>query len=200
MIAHFGALTSAAEDDDDGHDRGDDEHSPSASSSISSSISSASFCASLSRVRFIPSHAPYSPPVACMRSPRRLHSPQVRFIPSHAPSASVAAHAGEPTLACFAELALHQDRHLVWSVAPLLKRELTPPRSHWEALGVHHPPPTSLVLAHGLTISAEAPDAWPYPEDPAELVMGAIWATLNERWHTIPPDLRARLSTAPLLL
>ena len=137
---------------------------------------------------------------ACMRSPRRLHSPQVRFIPSHAPSASVAAHAGEPTLACFAELALHQDRHLVWSVAPLLKRELTPPRSHWEALGVHHPPPTSLVLAHGLTISAEAPDAWPYPEDPAELVMGAIWATLNERWHTIPPDLRARLSTAPLLL
>ena len=95
---------------------------------------------------------------------------------------------------------LHQDRHLVWIVAPLLKRELTPPRSHWGELGLLHPPPPSLVLAHGLTISAEAPDAWPYPEDPAELVVGSIWAFLNERWHTIPADLRARLTTAPLLL
>jgi hypothetical protein len=75
---------------------------------------------------------------------------------------------------------LHQDRHLVWSVAPLLKRELTPPRSHWGELGLLHPPPPSLVLAHGLTISAEAPDAWPYPEDPAELVVGSIWAFHNE--------------------
>ena len=90
LIAHFGALTSTAEDDDDGNDGGDDDaaratgaadRSPSASISISISISS--FCASLSRVR---------------------------FIPSHAPSAGVAAHAGEPTLACFAELALHQVR------------------------------------------------------------------------------------------
>jgi len=78
LIAHFGALTSTAEDDDDGNDGGDDDaaratgaadRSPSASISISISISS--FCASLSRVR---------------------------FIPSHAPSAGVAAHAGEPTL------------------------------------------------------------------------------------------------------
>ena len=88
----------------------------------------------------------------------------------------------------------------MWSVAPLLKRELTSPRSHWGSSGCCTRPPPSLVLAHGLTISAEAPDAWPYPEDPAELVVGSIWAFLNERWHTIPADLRARLTTAPLLL
>ena len=90
LIAHFGALTSTAEDDDDGNDGGGDDAARatgaadrSTSASISISISISSFCASLSRVR---------------------------FIPSHAPSAGVAAHAGEPTLACFAELALHQVR------------------------------------------------------------------------------------------
>jgi len=92
------------------------------------------------------------------------------------------------------------------------RRAVTQARAHTAEitlgeLGLLHPPPPpppppppSLVLAHGLTISAEAPDAWPYPEDPAELVVGSIWAFLNERWHTIPADLRARLTTAPLLL
>jgi hypothetical protein len=86
LIAHFGALTSTAEDDDDGNDGGGDDAARAtgaADRSPSASISISIFCASLSRMR---------------------------FIPSHAPSAGVAAHAGEPTLACFAELALHQVR------------------------------------------------------------------------------------------
>ena len=46
----------------------------------------------------------------------------VRFVPSHAASALAGPHEGEPVLACFGELALHQDRRLLWTVAPVLRR------------------------------------------------------------------------------
>ena len=132
---------------------------------------------------------------------------RVRFVPSHEPARGVAPHEGEATLACFAELALHQDRLLVWTAAPLLQRDLTPPRSHWAELGVLHPPPAETVLAHALALAQSPPDVASYagtgPEKDdvsVENVFGAIWAHVGERWHTFSPEARAKLTTAPLLL
>ena len=127
---------------------------------------------------------------------------RVRFIPSTEPAAGVAPYAGEPVLACFAELALHQDRHLVWTAVPLLERQLTPPHSHWQDLGLLHPPPAAAVLAHALTLAESPPDAWPYPPESAgvEAVVGSLWAHIAERWHAMPAEVRARLASAPLFL
>ena len=86
----------------------------------------------------------------------------VRFVPSHAASALAGPHEGEPVLACFGELALHQDRRLLWTVAPVLRREWAPPRELWPALGLLHPPPMESVLAHAAQLAAWAPDAWPF--------------------------------------
>ena len=78
-----------------------------------------------------------------------------------------------------------------------------PPRSHWQDLGLLHPPPAAQVLAHGLSLTQSPPDQWPYTgegSDSAEAVFGAIWAHVSERYHTMPADVRARLSASPLLL
>jgi sacsin len=158
LVEHFGALT-ATDDDEVGAER-----------------RASDFCATLGRLRFVPSNEPL---------------------------VGVGPHAGEPTLACFAELALNQDRHLVWTEVPLLKRDLTPPRTSWQDLGLLHPPPATTVLSHGLSISQHPPDQWPYSDDPsdsAEAVFGAIWAHFGERWLSMPHDVRARLSTMRLLL
>ena len=65
----------------------------------------------------------------------------LRFLPAHDPDAAAPPHGGTPRLCAFEEVGLHQDRRLLWTAAPLLRREHTPPRTHWAALGVLQPPP-----------------------------------------------------------
>ena len=126
----------------------------------------------------------------------------VRFVPSHAASALAGPHEGEPLLACFGELALHQDRRLLWTVAPVLRREWAPPRELWPALGLLHPPPMENVLAHAAQLAAWAPDAWPFDgvAEPLREVVGALWAYFAERQHAASAEAMARLAQLPLVL
>ena len=94
---------------------------------------------------------------------------------------------------------MHQDRQLLWTQAPLLSSGMTPPRSHWRALGLLHPPPANIVLAHVQQLVALPPDLWPYGE-PMEETLGTVVRFLGEQWQVIPPTMRAAFSETPLLL
>ena len=96
----------------------------------------------------------------------------IRFVPAHSPKDGVGPYEGELALARFDSLALHADRQLLWSQVPLLRREATPPRSHWSALGLRHPPPGEVVLAHVRSLACSPPDVWAYESEPIDEVRG----------------------------
>jgi len=112
---------------------------------------------------------------------------RVQFLPSHLPSATAAPHGGPPTLSSFESLALDCDRSLVWTVAPLLRAEWTPPRHLWPSLALQHPPPASRVLAHYRHVSKCTVDAWPWAEEPVEAVYGALWEYLGGNPQLLDP-------------
>ena len=84
----------------------------------------------------------------------------------------------------------------------MLRREWTPERELWPALGLLHPPPMPKVLAHAAQLAAWAPDAWPFDSaaEPLREVVGALWAYLGERQHAISAREIAQLAQLPLVL
>ena len=54
------------------------------------------------------------------------------------------------------EAYLPRDRHLVWSVAPVLAEGLVPPEMCWAPLGIQKQPPFPVVMAHLKCLTSEA--------------------------------------------
>jgi hypothetical protein len=80
---------------------------------------------------------------------------------------------GHMALVRFGDAAVPKDRHLLWTVAPVVPPHLVPPQMMWSSLGLQTPPPLELVLAHLRRLLSRGTallDRWP-PEavDPPQV-------------------------------
>ena len=115
----------------------------------------------------------------------------------------------------FKDCALHKDRHLAWTVKPVLPETLEPPRHTWEGLGIINKQRPSAVLKHlqnvcGAQIKPQKRNRaeikmkftnaalFSYPE-PAVQVMTTVFEFLQDKWTQFDAREREILASLPLI-
>ena len=138
---------------------------------------------------------------------------------STAASSSSAAAAMTPNrqyrLVAFAEAAPAKDRHLVWTVVPVLLPTHVPPQLAWSALGIVSPPSKERVVQHLVNLCSDTGDGgggngpvnagggggcvldrWVFAEPPVA-VFQSLFQYLQEQWVSLPPATQALLKDLP---
>ena len=123
-------------------------------------------------------------------------------------------------LVSFAEATPAKDRHLVWTVLPVLLPTHVPAQLSWSALGIASPPRTEKVVQHlvnlcsdmgdgggGATDSSSSGggggggcvlDRWVFAEPPTA-VFQSLFQYLQEHWVALPPATQVMLKDLPCI-
>jgi hypothetical protein len=149
--------------------------------------SSTSFAPAVAEIAFVPAE----PPLA----PDGLTDPRCALAGAGKGGAGGGAEERLELLR-FSDVAMPADRHLVWSVRPVLHAATVPNEVTRLQLGVVSPPHLGDVVAHLAALPADIPARWPLPEPPAAVYQKTL-DFLATHWAKLAPEEAEKLrSTA----
>ncbi|KAJ1475495.1 hypothetical protein T484DRAFT_1828084, partial [Baffinella frigidus] len=155
------------------------------------SASSTSFAPTVAEIAFVPANPPLSPARVAAEGALLVVSSSAR---TNGAGAGGTGGAGEEEveLMRFSDVAVPGDRHLVWSVLPVLRAAAAPNEVTRLQLGISSPPRPRDVIAHLANLPSDALARWPLP-DPVASVYQRTFDFLGAQWSKISPEDQATL-------
>lgn len=126
---------------------------------------------------------------------------QIRFVPVRFKERMM--------LVQYCNVAVWDDRHLAWTVMPILSENISTPKACLERLGVSSPPRPDIVLEHIQNVSRVPLDKWEsqsatwktadFAVPPPLTVFQDIFLYLQDTWESFQPSQRQIISHIPLI-